>query len=206
MLHFDKLETKPLFHQKYPFHFMFCPTSHQIKSKLTDIVTHLRTKLSGKQTIYYKNTTLLLPETRTQEEAGTFPNPLPTTQSKSLPIAPGKQSHNKLSPPISPLKKHHLLLPKSRVFILPSVTDGCIFTTALSPIVLCCAHLLRRAPDWAMMSLASSPVRSIFYLRRPQEDLAVQDRDHREKAWSRGEAACGAPGHQPPKPLHKRHL
>lgn len=51
MLHFDKVKTKPLFCQKYPFHFLFCPASHQIKSKLTNIVTHPRTIFFGEQTI-----------------------------------------------------------------------------------------------------------------------------------------------------------
>lgn len=50
MLPFDKVEAKPLFHQQYPLHFLFCP-GHQIKSKLTDIITHLRAKCFGKQTV-----------------------------------------------------------------------------------------------------------------------------------------------------------
>lgn len=77
ILHLDKAETKPLFCQKYPFHFSFCPTSHQIKSTLTNIVTHPRSTFFGRQSVCYKKHHPALPvcHKHTGRGAGASPSP-----------------------------------------------------------------------------------------------------------------------------------
>lgn len=92
MLHPDKVETKPLFCQKYPFHFLFCPASHQIKSKFTNTVTHPRTVFLESE-LYVKkkmkNIALLLPVSHVR--GGPFPAPFsPPTRRPPLPSRPSK--------------------------------------------------------------------------------------------------------------------
>lgn len=104
MLHLDKAETKPLFCQKYPFHFSFCPASHQIKSTLTNIVTHPRSTFFGKQSVRYKkhHPAPSVCHKHTGRGAGASPSPC-LTVSTALPVHPGTDSPNELSQPLS----HH---------------------------------------------------------------------------------------------------
>lgn len=118
MLHPDKAETKPLFCQKYPFHFSFCPASHQIKSTLTNIVTHPRSTFFGKQSVCYKKHHPALPvcHRHTGRGAGASPSPW-LTVSTALPAHPGRDSPNELSQP------HHVYL--------TTVVGGRVFVSAV---------------------------------------------------------------------------
>lgn len=91
MLHFDKDKTKPLFYQKYPFHFLVCPTSHQIKSKLTNIVSHPRTIFLEGKPFVKKYHPVLASQLHTHQDRGrAFTSPLlPTIHSTALPTLPG---------------------------------------------------------------------------------------------------------------------
>lgn len=120
MLHIDKAETKPLFCQKYPLHFSFCPASHQIKSTLTNIVTHPRGTFFGKQIVCYKKHHPALPvhHKHTGRGAGAFPSPW-LTVSTALPVHPGRASPNEPSQP------HH-------VYLTPA-TGAWVFVSAVLP-------------------------------------------------------------------------
>lgn len=96
ILHLDKAETRLLFCQKYPFHFSFCPASHQIKSTLTNIVTHPRSTFFGKQSVCHKSIILLSQSTTSTQGEEREPFPALSTP---LPVHPGRGSPNELSSP-----------------------------------------------------------------------------------------------------------
>lgn len=112
MLHFDKVKTKPLLCQKYSFHVLFCPTSHHSKSELTNIVTHPRTILFGKQTICQKAILLLLP-VRHVHRGGSRNHSQPLAHLE--PISACSPRQGKLLTAL-PTSQHHLLLLKAVIY------------------------------------------------------------------------------------------
>lgn len=164
MLHLDKAETKPLFCQKYPFHFSFCPASHQIKSTLTNIVTHPRSTFLGKQSVCYKKHHPALPihHKHTGRGAGAFPSPwLPV--STALPVHPSRDSPNELSQP------HHVCL--------TAVTGGCGFVSVVLPwLPISQKFLSPHLPELPMGSPVPIPSGSTF----------LSGRQHRERVQPHG--------------------
>lgn len=97
-----KLKPSLCFAKNTPFHFSFRPASHQIKSTLTNIVTHPRSTFFGKQIVCYKKASSCSPSPpQAQGEGrGAFPS-LWLSVSTALLLHPGRGSPNELSLPTS---------------------------------------------------------------------------------------------------------
>lgn len=171
MLHLDKAETKPLFCQKYPFHFSFCPASHQIKSTLTNIVTHPRSTFFGKQSVRYKkhHPAPSVCHKHTGRGAGASRSPS-LTVSTALPAHPGTDSPNELSQPLS----HHCYWWLCACFSCALVGSN---LPSLQELLL--------QPGAAHAQPNAQPFRKHF------STWLCTGREHRERVWSHGAPGWG---------------
>lgn len=177
MLLLDKAETKALFCQKYPFHFSFCPASHQIKSTLTNIVTHPRSTFFGKQSVCYKKHHPALPahHKHTGRGAGAFPSPW-LRVSTALPAHPGRDRPNDPSQPVC-------------VYLTP-VTGGCVFVSAVLPWL----PSLRGSRSLHLPELLLQPGAAQCPPQPFRKDFSTwlgTGREHRVRVWSHGAPGWG---------------